>query len=137
MTPGSTKTAVSISAAFKRRSILAALSAFFISTMTVGSSPAHAVDINGLVNAAIAIGASYGRMPGGSYGSHAARSKRGRDSDEDEGDNEDSGGNRKSASTSSQSHKPAPTARQSMEASSVDPNESMVTLERSAEDRRR
>ncbi len=99
-----------------------------ISTLTLGSSTAQAVDINGLVNAAIAIGAAYGRVPLGRY-SHHAVAKRDRDSDESE-DEDSGGGGRKSAATPQ--HRPTSITHHSMEASS-DSDDAVVSLDRSRE----
>ena len=102
--------------------------ALLISTLTLGSSTAQAVDINGLVNAAIAVGAAYARVPLGRYGHHAV-AKRDRDSDESE-DEDSGGGSRKSASTPQ--HRPTSTTRRSMEASS-ETDDAVVSLDRSRE----
>jgi hypothetical protein len=136
MAPGLTPSIGKLSTALKQGSVGTAGMALFLLTLTLGSSPAAALDINGLVNAAIAISARYARPPASHQGSNAA-SKRDRDSDDAE--DEDSGGrNRKSADTSSQSqHRPASTMRKSMEAAASDPAESMVSLDRSLDDRPR
>jgi len=107
----------------------------FVSTLTLGAAPAAAVDVNGLVDAAIAISARYARLPA-HHGSNAVAK---RDRDSDDAEDEDSGGrNRKSAGTPSQSpHRPASTQRKSMEASAGDPAESMVSLDRSLDERAR
>jgi hypothetical protein len=107
-----------------------------VSAVTVGSTPAAAVDINGLVSAAIAISARYARVPGYHRGSNVAAK---RDRDSDDAEDEDSGGrSRKSAGTPSQSqHRPASTMRKSMEASAGDPAESMVSLDRSLDEKTR
>jgi hypothetical protein len=123
--------------ALLKGALLGALTAvLFVSTLTLGASPAAAVDINGLVNAAMAISARYVRVPS-SHGASNTTAKRDRDSDDSE--DEDSGSrNRKSAGTPSQpQHRPAATMRKSMEAAAADPAESMVSLDRSLDDRSR
>jgi hypothetical protein len=124
------------SALAKRAWLGAVGTVLFVSTLTLGSSPAAAVDINGLVNAAIAISARYARVPSSHSGSNAAAR---RDRDSEDSEDEDSGSrNRKSAGTPSQSqHRPASTMRKSMEAAAGDPAESMVSLDRPLDDRAR
>jgi hypothetical protein len=121
----------------RRRVLLGALGlGLFVSGPTFSASPAAAADINGLVNAAIAVSARYARLAVSPHGSGTAAK---RDRDSDDAEDEDSGGrNRKSAGTPSQSqHRPASTTRKSMEASAGDPAESMVSLDRSLDDRPR
>ncbi len=136
MAPASTPSTRKLSAGLKPGLVGTAVMALFLSTLTLGSSPAAAVDINGLVNAAIAISARYARPPSSHQGSNAAAR---RDRDSDDAEDEDSGGrNRKSADAPAQSqHRPASTMRKSMEASASDPAESMVSLDRSLDDRPR
>jgi hypothetical protein len=105
--------------------VSAAICALLASIVTFLPSPASAVDINGIVNMAIAI--NYARLHGRAVPAAGATSaRRGNDSDDD-GDSDS--GNRKSADAPT--HRSATPVRRSMEASSGDPADQMTALSRS------
>jgi hypothetical protein len=108
--------------------------ALFVSTLTLCSTAASALDINGLINTAIALNYAHYhiRAPSANSGSHAAAK---RDRDGDDADDEASDDhNRKSVGTPSQ-HRPASKAPKTMDVSSGDPADTMVSLGRSHDGR--
>ncbi len=103
----------------------------FVSTLTLISTEASALDINGL--AAMAL--NYARNHGG-YSAHRSGTQTAarRDRDSDDADDEDSGAyNRKSADTALLEHRPS-AVRRSVEASATSPADSMVSLDRPLND---
>jgi hypothetical protein len=96
------------------------------STITLFSTTASAIDINGIVSTAIAM--NYARLHArfaGSSGSHAVR----RDRDAEEDGDDSGGGNRKSAD--SPAHRSTAPLRRTMETSSSNPADQMTSLSRS------
>ncbi len=101
--------------------------ALLVSTLTLVSTEASALDINGLVAMAI----SYARNHSG-YSAHRSGTQTAarRDRDSDDADDADSSDyNRKSAGTASSQHRPS-AVRRSVEASATSPADTMVSLDR-------
>jgi hypothetical protein len=115
---------------------LAGIAAAFVGVLAMTPSPASALDINGLIGAAIVMHAFprpyYARVPGYHSGSHVA-AKHDRDSDDaDDGDSRDH--DRKSADTSSH-QKPAKPTRETREvAQTGSGSDTMVSLDKSKDE---